>query len=354
MHNFFKIQRRLVPDLTKIVEKRFNILKEIQNSEPIGRRQLAERLQEGERAIRNELEFLSEAGLVSVNSSGASLTPEGHGLLNELVDYIKAVKDISELEESVRQVLGIKKVIIVPDSSDSTLSKKELGRFAARELRKIIASRLTEGPVIVAVTGGTTMEEIAKSMGGARLQGQLIVIPGRGGLSERMEIQANTIAATFADKLGGTYVMLHVPDNLQESTLQSIMREQEVREVLDLLAKANILIHGVGTAREMAERRRMRSEEIARLEEVGAVGEAFGFYFNRAGEPVYSTTSIGLRLDDLAKKNMEVIAIAEGENKAQAILSVVTPQYHDMLITDELTANEILKIRNANCDSANS
>lgn len=198
------------------------------------------------------------------------------------------------------------------------------------------------------------MEEIAKSMGGARLQGQLIVIPGRGGLSERMEIQANTIAATFADKLGGTYVMLHVPDNLQESTLQSIMREQEVREVLDLLAKANILIHGVGTAREMAERRRMRSEEIARLEEVGAVGEAFGFYFNRAGEPVYSTTSIGLRLDDLAKKNMEVIAIAEGENKAQAILSVVTPQYHDMLITDELTANEILKIRSANCDSENS
>lgn len=345
MINFFRIQKRLVPELSTIVEKRYSILKEIQNSQPIGRRQLAERLHEGERTVRNELEFLWESGLVMVSSSGASLTPEGQGLLSELVDYIKAVKGTSDLEEAVRKVLGIKKVLIVPDSYDPTLSKKELGRFAAKELRKIISTQLTAGPVVVAVTGGTTMEEVARSIGGSKLYGNLTFIPGRGGLSERLEIQANTIAATFADKLGGSYEMLHIPDNLQESTLQSIMREQDVKKVLDLLSNANILIHGVGTAREMAERRRMRPEEIARLEEVGAVGEAFGFYFNQSGEPVYSTTSIGLKLDDLAKKEMMVVAIAEGEDKANAILSVVTPQYHDILITDEKTANEIMEIK---------
>ncbi|AZR72277.1 Cro/Cl family transcriptional regulator [Anoxybacter fermentans] len=343
MERLFRIQRKLLPDLIMVVEKRYNILKEIQHLQPIGRRILAEKLDESERSVRNELDFLKDIGLIHITSAGAVLTDEGKELLNELVDYIKVIKGISDLEAEVQKILGISQVLIVPGAYNPEYNKTELGRFAAGELKKILANRKDE-LTILAVTGGTTMAEVANTMTWDGENRQIIVIPGRGGLGEDVEIQANTIAATIAKKLGGTYRMLHVPDNLQETTLNSLCQEPQIKEVLDLLARANILVHGVGTAEEMAKRRGLSLSEINYLKEVGAVGEAFGFYFSEDGKIVYTTTSVGLKLDDLKRDDLLVIAIAEGEEKARAILSVVSPEYHDILITDEKTAREMLEI----------
>ena len=339
---FLKIQNKLLPELIEIAEKRNNILKEIQHSQPVGRRNLAEKLNESERSIRNELDFLKEQRLIEITSAGTILTQEGKDLLNGLVDYIKSLKGISNLEEQVEEILGIK-VLIVPGAHNPHYNKNELGRFAARELKKII-NKSTK-PLTLAVTGGTTVAEVANNMIWDGLKRPITVVPGRGGLGEDVEIQANTIAATFAKKLGGTYRMLHVPDNLQESTLQEILQEPQIREVLDLLASTDILMHGVGTAQEMAERRDLEESELDFLAEKEAVGEAFGFYFDKEGKIVYTTNSVGLRLDDLKKDDLLVVAVAEGEEKARAIISVVSPDYQDILITDEKTARKMLELK---------
>ncbi len=345
MDRFFKIQNKFVPELIDIAERRYNILREIQHSQPIGRRNLAEKLSEAERTIRKELDFLKSIGLVVITSAGATLTTEGFNLLKDFVDYIKIIKDIGELEENVRKILGISQVLIVPGSQGSEYNKQDLGRFAAVELKKIIKDHEEhKKPLIMAVTGGTTMAEVADHIIEDGRKRPIIVIPGRGGLGEDVEIQANTIAANFAKKLGGSYRMLHVPDNLHETTLNRLASEPQIKEVLDLLVQAKILIHGVGTAKEMANRRRLAKEELSFLEEKGAVGEAFGYYFNEDGEIVYNTTSVGLKLDDLTNDKLLVIAIAQGEEKARAILSFVSSRYHDILITDEKTALEILEI----------
>ncbi len=342
---FFKIQNKLVPELIAIAERRYNMLREIQHSQPVGRRNLAEKLCEAERTIRKELDFLKSIGLVVITAAGATLTNEGFELLKELVDYIKIIKDIGELEEKVREILDISQILIVPGSQESEYNQQDLGRFAAGELKNIIEDREEQDkPLIMAVTGGTTMAEVADHIIEDGRKRPIIVIPGRGGLGEDVEIQANTIAANFAKKLGGSYRMLHVPDNLQEATLNQLAEEPQIKEVLELLAQTDILIHGVGTAKEMANRRRLAGDEFAYLKEKGAVGEAFGFYFNEEGEIVYTTTSVGLKLDDLTQDKLLVIAIAQGEEKARAILSVVSPKYHDILITDEKTALEILEI----------
>lgn len=344
MERFMKITSKLIPEIITIAERRYNILREINNG-PIGRRNLAQKLAEGERTIRNELDFLSDERLIEITAAGAQLTGEGRELLNELVDYIKIIKGLRGLEQEIREILGISHVLIVPSANDAELDKRELGRFAAKELKKVITQQeQRRGQITIAVTGGTTMAEVADMMNWDGEHRQLMVVPGRGGLGEDVEIQANTIASKLAKKLGGHHRLLHIQDNLQELTLQTISKEPQIKEVLDLLAHASILVHGVGTAREMARRRGLTGEELKHLEQVGAVGEAFGFYFNERSEIVYSTTSVGLKLDDLARKDLLVIAIAEGEEKARAILSVVSPEYHDILITDEKTAKEILEL----------
>lgn len=349
MDRFFKLQARLLPELINVAGKRNNILKEIHHSQPIGRRNLAEKLNQTERAIRKELDFLKELGLIEVTASGAVLTEEGEDLLDQLVDYIKLITGISELEEEVANILHIPKVLIVPASHDIKYFKRDLGRFAAGELKKIIFQRLTtENSMTIAVAGGTTMAEVANSMTWDGEKRNITVLPGRGGLGENVDIQANTIAATLARNLGGTYRLLQVPDNLQEPLLSSLSQEPQIKEVLNLLAETQMLIHGVGTTQEMARRRRLSPRAIKYLAELGAVGEAFGFYISEKGQIVHTTTSIGIRLDDLERKDLFVIAIAEGEEKARAIRSVVSPKTHNVLITDENTARKIIQIYGVN------
>jgi central glycolytic genes regulator len=74
-----------------------------------------------------------------------------------------------------------------------------------------------------------------------------------------------------------------------------------------------------------------------------AVGEAFGYYFNEAGEIVHKVLTIGLQLNDLANIG-DVIAVAGGESKAKAIRAYMNQAPSStILITDEGAAKTLLQ-----------
>lgn len=339
MRYLLKIQEKIAPELISIVENRYTILRNIYYYQPIGRRALAEKTNISERLVRKELDFLCGRGLIKVYRSGTVLTDLGLKFLPELDKYMKELKGIRTLEEQLKGCLGIEEVHIVSGGLEPSIINQEIGRYTARLLHRL----LKDGDIL-AVTGGTTLAQVASAMHENDSPMDIIVVPGRGGLGEEVEIQANTIAATIAKKLGGRYHLLHIPDSIQEENVDIIMAEPSIQRVLKFLKKANILIHGVGSAEIMAARRDMSPEEIQELKNRGAVAEALGYYFNESGEIVYVTTSVGLHLEDL--KNIEKVIVVAGEpDKARAILSVVSPLYHNILVTDESTAREILNLK---------
>jgi central glycolytic genes regulator len=339
MNYLLKIQKKLVPELINIAEVRYNILKEIFNHQPIGRRSLARKLDLSIRSVRKHLDFLYDKRYIKITKGGTIITENGEDFLHELDRYMKEIKDIANIEKRIEKILDIDKVMIVPVDKDSEIINKEIGRFTSRFLKEIIK----DGDIIT-VTGGSTLAEVAETMAYLEEPINVTVLPGRGGLGEKVEIQANTIASKIAKKLGGQYKLLHIPDDLTKESLAMITNEPSIKKTLDLLQKANILVHGIGTADMMSSRRDMNDEEKDKLKERKATAEAFGLYFNQKGEVVYSTASVGLSMADL--KNIEkVIAVAGGVDKAKAIISVVSNKYHDILITDELTAREIISIK---------
>ncbi|NLG68479.1 MAG: hypothetical protein GX496_02765 [Firmicutes bacterium] len=89
--------------------------------------------------------------------------------------------------------------------------------------------------------------------------------------------------------------------------------------------------------------RRLGPAETARWRERGAVGEAFGYYFNRQGQPVYQTASFGLRVEDLAHCG-QVVVVGGGRSKAEAALAVISTGDQDVLITDEGLAWRVLEL----------
>lgn len=341
MKLLFDVQKKVIPDLLEVLSIRFRILRLIRLMQPIGRRSLSSSLGMSERVLRSEVTFLKEQGLVDMASAGMSLTDEGAVVLIQLEEIMKDVYDLKQLEDELKLRLNLSEVIIVPGNSDEdSWVKKEMGKATVQLLKRKLTNVETK---IVALTGGTTIAAVAEMMTPDREMKETLFVPARGGLGEQVENQANSICATMAAKAMGHYRLLHVPDQLSKDSYNSLINEPKVREILQLIRSANIVVHGIGEAKTMAERRSSSQEVLQKITDEQAVTEAFGYYFNRSGEVIHKVLTIGLQLEDVTKVN-NVIAVAGGASKAEAIFAYMKQQKSNILVTDEGAAQALLQL----------
>ncbi|MBH0230946.1 sugar-binding transcriptional regulator [Halobacillus yeomjeoni] len=338
MRALIDLQKKLFPDVLDIMQRRYQLLHFIQIMQPVGRRALSENMDLAERTVRSEVDFLNKQGAVEVTSRGMHLTYEGQNILEQLAEFIKDVTGVKVLEQQLKDKLKLDHVVVVPGDSDQLdWVKHEMGRACVQYLK----GHLAAGEAI-AITGGTTMAAVAGAMTPLTGADRCLFVPARGGLGERVENQANTICAEMAKKARGEYRLLYVPDPLSEESYQTIIEEPSIKEVLDIIRNAEIVIHGVGDALTMAERRKTSAKQLEIIKERQAVGEAFGYYFNTKGEIVHKVRTVGLQLEDL-KHARHVITVAGGHTKAQAIASYFQPGQSNVLITDEGAAQELIR-----------
>jgi len=339
MQSFIDIQKRLLPDLLQVLQKRYTILRYIGFMQPVGRRSLAVSLGFTERILRSEVDFLKDQNLININNVGMSLTSEGKNLLEDLEGLMRELKGIDVMELELKHRLGIKKVIIVPgDCDESSMVKGELGKAAAVCMKKLLG-----GKNIIAVTGGSTMAAVAERLSPELTQKEMLFVPARGGVGEDVANQANTICSNMAKNTDSKHRVLYVPGQVSSEIYESLIREPDIHEVLNLIQSASMVLHGIGDAITMAERRKTNPNIKQRLEKGEAVGEAFGYYFNEEGEIVHKVQTIGLQLEDLAHIP-NVIAIAGGTSKAKAIKAYFKQAPSStVLITDEGVAKTLLK-----------
>ncbi|MDF2964053.1 MAG: central glycolytic regulator [Paenibacillus sp.] len=339
MREILNIQKQLLPDLLDTMKERYTILHHIMVSGVVGRRTLAVSLNTTERILRSEVDFLKEQGLLEIEATGMRISEAGRQLLESLEPMVKELFGLNELEDRIRQHFGLKQVIIVPGDSDvSPHTKKELGRAGAAALRKYVSK-----DEVIAVTGGSTMAEVAYHLSSSTsLKGSWFV-PARGGLGESVDFQANTIASTMAKKTGASYRLLHVPDHLGEDAYQSLMQDSTILEIIEFIRKARIVIHGMGEAMVMARRRKVDEATTASLQNDGALAEAFGYYFDRGGKILHKMPTVGLRIEDIQEMDC-VIGVAGGKSKGEAIASVLSFGHEDILVTDEAAAIEIVQM----------
>lgn len=338
MRAILDIQKQLLPDLVDVMQKRYTILHLIMLSRVVGRRTLASAMNMTERVLRGEIDFLKAQGLLEIESLGMRVTDSGLQLLEEMEPMIKHLFGLSELEERIRQGFNIAQVIVVPGDSDhSPFVKKELGRAGAAVLRKVVSK---DG--VIAVTGGSTLAEVAHHLTPTAQFKGIWFVPARGGLGESVELQANTIASTMAKKTGCQYRLLHVPDHLGEDAYQSLIQDANINELLKVIRKARIVVHGIGEAMVMAKRRKVDEATVQSMREDGALAEAFGYYFDNKGLVVHKIPTMGLRLEDI-QQTETVIAVAGGKSKGESIAAVMRFGHDDVLVTDEAAAKEMLK-----------
>ncbi|MBD7937015.1 hypothetical protein H9655_08225 [Cytobacillus sp. Sa5YUA1] len=339
MNKWMNVTQKVIPDLMEIMKRRYEILQQTSLMEPVGRRSLAAKVGMTERVLRAELDFLREQGLMIVDAQGTRLSEAGKQLLVDLHEVIKEWSGLNDKEINMTKMLQIEKVLLTYGDTDKDETvKSELGKEVARLIQV-----LANGGMTIAVTGGSTISTVADALKKQQHMSDVLFVPARGGVGTDMKFQANTLAARMAEESGATYQTLYVPDVVGEDMYQSIIKEPEIKQVLTVIKKADIVIHGIGNALEMAERRGTHTENIKELTESGAIAEAFGYYFNEEGKVVHRLQTVGLQLEDLQQADY-VIAVAGGSTKAKAIAAYMkqAPK-QTILVTDEVVAEELLK-----------
>jgi len=141
----------------------------------------------------------------------------------------------------------------------------------------------------------------------------------------------------------GQYRAMYLPEDISEKSFESLQKETSIKSVLELIYRSDVVIHSIGTASVMAERRNLSAKEQKIIDNGEAVSEAFGDFFDQSGKLVYKVPRIGLHVRDLDKIKY-VIAIAGGQSKAKAIQSYMkNAPHHTILITDEGASKLILR-----------
>ncbi len=296
----------LAPDLMEALVSRALVLERISILQPVGRRALAQRMGIPEREARMLTDLLREDGLISVSPAGMTLSERSYEILDSVRELVRSRTGLASLEAQLQKLLGIERVRVVPGDVDSDPGvMDEVGRVAGIRLRKLLMPGM-----ILAVNGGSTVHSVSRHIPrGADMD--VTVLPARGGLGRSAETQANTLAEQIALKLGGKHKPLYLPDNLPQSALKELIKLDEIREPLEEIKRADVLLYGIARADEMARNRLMSESAISDLVRKGAVAEVLGHCFDINGRLLASASGLGLPEDSFSRIPV-LMAVAAG------------------------------------------
>ena len=334
------ILQKVLPEAFETMLRRYHILDVINREEPIGRRLLSERVHLTERIIRKEVDALKINRLITSSSAGMSLTIDGHETLDELSELLESYTQFYEMEKELAKRLDIEACIIIPGNldEDSTVLPK-----MANQTVEIMNRLLGDKKQIISVMGGTTLNEVANYMDSDLGKNrELLFVPARGGLGDDPMIEANVIAQRMAQQTGGQFHGLYAPEYVHEQIYQELLKEPEIKNTLQLVESATLILYSIGNPIEMAKRRGLNESTLQLLIDKKAVAEAFGEFIDKDGNIVYKLSNIGLQSSSLQKIE-HIVTVAGGSKKANAIKSYLkTAPSHTWLVTDEAAANKIL------------
>lgn len=330
---------RVAPGTIGVLMRRLEILGEIHRSSPIGRRALAQKLNLTERTLRSEVDILRDEKLIRADTTGMRLSDRGQSTMQALAQLLERQTTIQRQETALAEMLGIQSCTIVCRDDEKVDAKEQL----ADSVVKLVEKLLDNQSQTIGVMGGTTMRSVANAFESRLVDASnVLFVPARGGASDSPDIQPNQIAARMAELTGAKSRTLNAPEHVSAETHSLLLEEPEIKKTLRFLSEAILVIFSIGRAMEMANRFKLKQQDLDKLEEHGAVAEAFGEFLDQDGKVVHKVARIGLSAEQLSEIP-NLLAVAGGANKAQAIQAYMkTAPPHTQLVTDQAAAQMIL------------
>ena len=136
--DFVALMQAIAPEMAEAMARRAMVLTAIAESAPVGRRQLALRLNLAEREVRADVEKLRDAGLITLDKAGMNPTPNASRWLESARSFARQTQGLTALETALMQVLPVKTVFVAPGDADADVRVlSDVGRLAAQGVREV-------------------------------------------------------------------------------------------------------------------------------------------------------------------------------------------------------------------------
>lgn len=247
------------------------------------------------------------------------------------------------MEKKLMELFPLKHVRVVSvRERNLSLVLQKLGKAAAYHLDSVVNS-----DTVLGVSWGNTVYHTVRAVKTTKSL-PLTVVPIMGGIGvENPERDSLNFSKELAEAYGGKYYYIYAPLFVRTKELkESLMEEDNIRDVLEIARSANVILTSVGTMVHKTWKHYVSSSMLECLEQQGAVGHIGGHFFNREGEELYSELSdrlIGITMNDFRKAE-EVICVSGMEEKAEAMVGVLRSGCVTTLITDEFAAGKVLEL----------
>lgn len=249
-----------------------------------------------------------------------------------------------ELSRKMADHFGLEEALIIP-SLDEKDNAQRLGRAASI----MLIGHLKNGETL-AVAWGRTVAAVGQSVPRhTRLENitvsQLVASPD--GMAS--DFSPELCSSLLANRLGAKCVNILAPAIVSNAEVKaSLMAEPSIAAQFEVIRNASTALFGVGEfgpGSTISTHNLYQDDTLKVLEKDGALAVIMGLFINADGHEVRSPVHdrlIGASLENL-KAIPRRICVAGGLQKTAAILAALRGQFVTHLVTDERTAQNILK-----------
>lgn len=292
----------------------------------------------------NQSQIASELNLSQSYVSRAIKRCHKEGLVK--VSIVHPSGTFIHLERKLQKQYNIKQAIIVDvdDDASETTIKRAIGSAAANHLQMILT-----GEELVGISSWSRfINEMVENLHPhqAKAKGVIQIL---GGVGHNRNLQANILADRLAQLLNCPSYLLPTTSavqNLKEK--QKLLANPELSDVVNLFPKVDMAIVGIGTNEPSDLIKNLgiiyKEETRNELYSHGAVGDICLHYYDKNGKPIIDESEdlvISMTLSQL-KSCPQVIALAGGKEKTEALKAAMAGGYIDILVTDRITAHHLL------------
>ena len=252
----------------------------------------------------------------------------------------------SDLEARLEKQFGLLEAVVVEahagDAQESIL--RELGLAAAAYLERSVRPFNTLG-----ISWGTTLHSMVEKLHPLHVPG-VKVVQIIGGLGQpEAGSHSSELCHRLARAVGGQLTLLPAPGIVASPQARDVLlTDLYVQRAMGMFSSLDIAFVGIGDPSPESVLMRdgviISWDELNLLLQKGAVGDIALRFFDAQGCPVVSDIDrrvIGITLEQLAQVR-RVVGIAGGPGKLRAIQGALRGKLVNVLITDSLTAENLL------------
>lgn len=243
------------------------------------------------------------------------------------------------VERELITQFGLKDAFVVP----SPINEQDINESVAQAAAMYIHERLDKSGYIN-MGYGDTSSRILNHLANI-CEFPVNVVSLTGGVNYYLP---NTRSSIFNAKLYLTPAPLLMAS---EDIVKAMEQEPSVRQIRHMATLAQMSIVGIGGVDSNATlltNGTLNHSDVLLLSMQGAVGDMLCHFIDKDGNVIQSSLErrlMSTSLEQLKEMNNS-IGVAGGNTKAEAILAALKGKYLDILITDETTASNVLRLKN--------